>query len=225
MVSRIALIAAVAGAFGCASQAVAPLAVAEAPVAQTGSGTYLENMPSPGVGELFLTGTVDPKGLPTVCHFEYGPTDAYGFVLPCDPDPAASDEPAAVKAIATGVPEAAVRGEGHFRLVAESADGIHAGEDRWMSFSHGDPKPEQEQFAVVPPALSPPQPPPARRARRCHGLSGASSSACACLRRAAGRPPRAARRCARRPCRRGASPRRVRLRRGTCRRGATRSRG
>src|SRR5205807_82972 len=47
-----------------------------APVVVTGGATGLT------AGGATLTGTVDPRGVPTTYHFEYGKTTAYGSTVP-----------------------------------------------------------------------------------------------------------------------------------------------
>jgi len=66
--------------------------------------------------EATLRGEVDPSGLATKYHFEYGTTEAYGQSTPVG-ELAPSDDPVAVQAPLTGLAEGT---EYHFRLVAEN---------------------------------------------------------------------------------------------------------
>ena len=71
-----------------------------------------------------LTGSVNPQGLAVAeCFFEYGPTESYGHLAPCEA-PAAGEigtgeAPVAVHAAVTGL---AANAKYHFRLVATSAE-------------------------------------------------------------------------------------------------------
>ena len=71
-----------------------------------------------------LSGSVNPEGSPVAeCFFEYGPTESYGHLAPCEA-PAAGEigtgeAPVAVHAAVTGL---AANAKYHFRLVATSAE-------------------------------------------------------------------------------------------------------
>ena len=73
-----------------------------------------------------LTGTVDPNGLPTNYHFDYGATPLYGNSTPTD-SAGAGDSPVPVTASLGDLPAGSIV---HYRLVAESADGLTHGLDR-----------------------------------------------------------------------------------------------
>ncbi len=80
-----------------------------------------------GIGRTVATlnGTVRPGGRPvTNCHFQYGPTLAYGSELPCTPSPGTGDSPVAVSALASGLTPGTVY---HFRIVASSSLGTSYG--------------------------------------------------------------------------------------------------
>jgi hypothetical protein len=76
--------------------------------------------PATGVGttNATLTGTVDPDGVPTTYHFEYGTTTNYGLTTPVQT--ATGTEPVAVQAAITGL---TADTEYHFRLVAGASEG------------------------------------------------------------------------------------------------------
>lgn len=81
-----------------------------------------------------LHGTVNPSGvLVSDCHFEYGPTAAYGQSVPCAQSPAeiaSGNAPVAVSANLTGLTAGTVY---HYRLVASNAHNVNGpsvGQDR-----------------------------------------------------------------------------------------------
>jgi len=78
-----------------------------------------------------LTGHVDPaeNGPITACYFEYGVDTTYGHTAPCSPTPPYSS-PTAVSAKLSGL---ATETTYHYRLVAENANGRHAGEDETLT--------------------------------------------------------------------------------------------
>jgi hypothetical protein len=70
---------------------------------------------------LELSGSVDPTGLDTTYHFEYGPTTAYGTSVPVpDADIGSGFSSVGVTVALTGL----VPGEYHVRLVASNSDGV-----------------------------------------------------------------------------------------------------
>ena len=81
-------------------------------------------------GEVNLTGTVNPDGVPvTECLFEYGATDAYGGDVQCDKSAieiGGGEVPVGVAAGLSGLQP----GVYHFRLVAANANGSNQGEDK-----------------------------------------------------------------------------------------------
>ena len=76
--------------------------------------------PATGVGttNATLTGTVDPDGVPTTYHFEYGTMTNYGLTTPVQT--ATGSEPVDVQAAITGL---TADTEYHFRLVAGASEG------------------------------------------------------------------------------------------------------
>ena len=77
-----------------------------------------------------LTGAVDPEGTVTQCHFEYGPSDAYGTSVPCASGPGAGKGAVEVHADLSGLKASSLY---HYRLVAENAIGAVPGEDALLS--------------------------------------------------------------------------------------------
>jgi hypothetical protein len=75
-----------------------------------------------------LNAAVDPEGMAvTDCHFDYGPTEAYGQSAPCAPDPGSGSGDVAVSAALAGLtPEHAY----HFRIVAANSHGASKGKDQ-----------------------------------------------------------------------------------------------
>jgi hypothetical protein len=78
-----------------------------------------------GSFEATLTGSVDPKGLPTEYHFEYGTTSSYGSATP--KEAAGSGEGAVAKSAGIAVQPGTVY---HFRLVATNNVGSSYSPDR-----------------------------------------------------------------------------------------------
>jgi len=74
-----------------------------------------------------LEGSVDPEGSNvTDCHFEYGPSEAYGSSVPCSSPPGEGIRPVAVAAALSGVEAGATY---HFRVVATNTVGTSYGAD------------------------------------------------------------------------------------------------
>jgi hypothetical protein len=73
-----------------------------------------------------LNGSVNPKGVATSYHFEFGPSAAYGSVTP-DQSAAPSGSTLAVSAALSAL---GAGGTYHFRLVAKSAGGTTSGGDQ-----------------------------------------------------------------------------------------------
>jgi hypothetical protein len=85
------------------------------------------------VGEtaVTLTGSVDPEGLPTTYHFEYGPSTGYGSSWPgvvVNAGSASAGSPVAVS-----VPNLQPGTTYHYRLVASNEDGTTYGADQVFS--------------------------------------------------------------------------------------------
>ncbi len=95
-------------------------AVAAAPTAATGAATEVTRTSAT------LTGTVDPNGVATSYHFEYGTSTAYGLVTATQ-DAGDGDAGEPVQLAVTGLsPDTTY----HYRLVASNGDGEAAGADR-----------------------------------------------------------------------------------------------
>lgn len=88
-------------------------------------GPVATTLPATGITptKATLNGTVDPNGLATTYHFEYGETEAYGSATP---KVEGLEEAAAVQAQIEGLKPGTIY---HFRLVAENVEGETAGED------------------------------------------------------------------------------------------------
>ena len=92
---------------------------ANAPVVVTGAAGYITDTSAR------LNGTVNPNGLSTSCHFEYGPTTAYGSATGLRLAGAGSTA-VAVSAPLSGLTPGTLY---HFRLVATSPGGTSSGDD------------------------------------------------------------------------------------------------
>jgi hypothetical protein len=108
-----------------------------------------------------LAGTIDPGGAAASCHFEYGPTTAYGSTAPCSVDPGQGTAPVAEHADLSGLSPGSTY---HYRLVGTNAGGSASGAD--LSFTTASPPPP-----VVPPSTQPPPPtstpkPPALKCKK-----------------------------------------------------------
>ncbi|MBA4369916.1 MAG: hypothetical protein C0403_19990, partial [Desulfobacterium sp.] len=76
-----------------------------------------------------ISGTVNPKGLATTCHFEYGTTTSYGLVTP-DQNIGQGIADVSVNAVITGLnPETTY----HYRLVATNSAGATYGPDQTLT--------------------------------------------------------------------------------------------
>jgi hypothetical protein len=91
-----------------------------APVVTTGAATNVQ------FDRATLTGTVDPNGLETSCHFEYAESTSYAFDVPCTPAPGSGTQPVAVSGIPLGLFPSLLW---HYRLVAQNSSGQVAGAD------------------------------------------------------------------------------------------------
>jgi hypothetical protein len=75
-----------------------------------------------------LNATVNPNGRTvTACHFEYGPTDLYGSVAPCEPSPGSGTSAIGVSASLLGLSPKSVY---HFRVVATNEAATNYGSER-----------------------------------------------------------------------------------------------
>jgi len=101
-----------------AAAAVAP--AAGPPAATTGAAT------SVGQSTATATGTVDPNGMATTFHMEYGTSTSYGLVT-SDQDAGSGTGAASVQAGLTGLTSDTTY---HYRVVATNAAGVDRGADR-----------------------------------------------------------------------------------------------
>jgi hypothetical protein len=100
-----------------------PAAAASAagpPAATTGSATNL------GLTTATVAGTVDPQGMATTYHFEYGTSSSYGLQT-SDQDAGSGTGASDVQGALTGLTSATTY---HYRLVATNAAGVDRGADR-----------------------------------------------------------------------------------------------
>lgn len=99
--------------------ATAAVAIAAAPVAETGSARNI------GSTSATLEGQVSPNGTPTSYYFQYGTTTAYGSQTPTA-GPLKGNASKSVSADVSGLRPSTGY---HYRLVATSADGTSLGKD------------------------------------------------------------------------------------------------
>ncbi|MBS1680031.1 MAG: NHL repeat-containing protein [Actinobacteria bacterium] len=100
-----------------------------------------------------LGGRINPNGLPTSYRFEWGPTAAYGHVVPAEFDPpiGAGQEPIPVTARIAGL---AAGTSYHFRIVAASTAGVSASPDHEVETLNSCGLPAGRCFELVsPPAV------------------------------------------------------------------------
>jgi hypothetical protein len=99
---------------------------------EAGEAPTAETLPAGGVTQTTATlkGTVNPKGEPTECKFEYGPSTAYGSEAPCAPAPGSGrgnvEASAAISGLTPGAPY-------HFRIVAKNPLGKAEGADKELT--------------------------------------------------------------------------------------------
>ena len=114
----------VGAAWAFATQAAKPAVVTEPATEVTGSSAT-------------LNAKVNPEGQSvTNCHFEYGPTTAYGTSVSCASLPGSGEFLVAVSASVTGLKSSVT----HFRISATNASGTTVGQDR--------------QFTATPPTVT-----------------------------------------------------------------------
>src|SRR5215218_10704779 len=90
------------------------------PAATTGAATDV------GQTTATATGTVDPQGMPTTYHIEYGTSTSYGLATG-EQDAGSGTGAAAVQAALTGLTSDTTY---HYRVVATNAAGVDRGADR-----------------------------------------------------------------------------------------------
>jgi hypothetical protein len=89
--------------------------------AQQGAVSYTED----------LEGSVNPNEFKVKdCHFEYGPTTAYGVSVPCSPPPAKLGEGNGSVAVGSETEPLEPQATYHYRLVAANAGASDTGQDR-----------------------------------------------------------------------------------------------
>ena len=78
-----------------------------------------------------LNGTVNPNGATvTDCHFDYGPSEAYGFSVPCASLPGAGEGSVEVSAMVGGL---SANTTYHFRIAATNSGGTSQGGDQTLT--------------------------------------------------------------------------------------------
>jgi hypothetical protein len=101
--------------------AVALILIAPATAAAQGPPVVTTGAAQPGTTTATLNGTVDPNGMATTYHFEYGTTDKYGLESPTQS--ASGADPVAVQATISGLSASTTY---HYRLVAGNEPGADA---------------------------------------------------------------------------------------------------
>jgi hypothetical protein len=103
-----------------------------------------------------LNGTVDPRGLSTTYHFEYGTTTSYGLSTP----PASAGAGNGAQPVSADLSGLEPDTTYHYRLVATNADGTAVSAGRVLTTAAlpagGGPPPLEP--AIIPPALAPAAP-------------------------------------------------------------------
>jgi len=103
-----------------------------------------------------IAGTIDPNGAASTCQFEYGPSTAYGTVVPCPLDPGDGDSAVAQQVTLSGLSSSTTY---HYRLVGSNPGGTTKGLD--SSFTTSSPPPPasvpEQPAQPAPPAATPPK--------------------------------------------------------------------
>lgn len=96
-----------------------------------------------------LNGTVNPAGLQTTYHFEYGTTAAYGTRIPAGLDATAGKglEPRSFNRTITGLQPGTIY---HYRIVAENAIGVTEGPDETFTTRRAGEVPQRVYEQVTP---------------------------------------------------------------------------
>jgi hypothetical protein len=92
-----------------------------------------------------LTGTVNPGGVATTYHFEYGTSSSYGLTTP-DTDAGSGSSAVSISAPLAGLTSDTTY---HYRLVATNADGASQGADRTFRTSAGARPPSVSSVAAT----------------------------------------------------------------------------
>jgi phospholipase C len=112
-----------------------------APTVATGSASTVKQTSAT------LNATVNPNaGEVSDCHFEYGPTEAYGTSVACGSLPGSGTSAVAVSAQAAGL---SANSGYHFRIVATNAGGTSAGADQTLKTLPNPPKVETTAAASI----------------------------------------------------------------------------
>jgi hypothetical protein len=92
-----------------------------------------------------LTGSVNPGGVSTTYHFEYGTSASYGLATP-DTDAGSGSSATSISAAVTGLTADTTY---HYRLVASNADGASNGADRTFRTAAGARAPSVSSVAAA----------------------------------------------------------------------------
>jgi phosphodiesterase/alkaline phosphatase D-like protein len=122
--------------------------------------TLLPNAPTPGRCKVVkvtqtsatLCATVNPNGgNVSECIFEYGPTTAYFFTVPCSPSPGSGTSPVEVRAEVTGLSPNTTY---HFRVSVTNAGGIGEGADETVKTLPNAPTVKTEAASSIGPTAA-----------------------------------------------------------------------
>jgi outer membrane protein assembly factor BamB/phosphodiesterase/alkaline phosphatase D-like protein len=98
-----------------------------------------------------LNATVDPNGFEVSdCHFEYGPSEAYGATVPCAEAPGSGTSAVAVSAAVTGLTGETTY---HFKIVAAGEGGSSSGSDATLT-TLSTPPPAPEVLGEAPTSVT-----------------------------------------------------------------------
>lgn len=94
------------------------------PYVRTGAATGI------GAATATLNAKVNPAGVSTACHFEYGTTTSYGSSAPCSSAPGSGSSDVDVDAALSGLSGGTTY---HYRIVATNANGTTNGSDQTLN--------------------------------------------------------------------------------------------
>jgi hypothetical protein len=120
---------------------------------ETGPPTIVQQLPLNATQtSVTLQARIDPNGLPTSYHFEFGADTSYGTRIPADHELFAGSgtDPLTVTAFRNGLQEKSVY---YFRLVATNAKGTTVGPDQRLETLNENNLPNNRGFELVTPAV------------------------------------------------------------------------
>lgn len=134
------------GSLSCSASALAD----SAPSGAATEPPQIETCPGPitaGGGGGRLCGTIDPNGVETTYHFEFGPTSSYGTDIPVpDADAGSGPDPIPVSEQVTGLQPGTTY---HYRLAATTSNGTSFSEDGELSSAAEAPAIESESVSRI----------------------------------------------------------------------------